>query len=66
MYNLETRCFRKQDLTDVKKAFDDELGLDYEETEVDNDYVSFTIFELEYEEISIVRNIENKFKAIDL
>ena len=64
---LETKNFKLIDITKVKKAIDDELGLDFD-TNIDenNKYFTLTIFDIESrKEISIVADIEDRFDALD-
>lgn len=63
--DLITKEFKLSDLMAVKKAIDEELGLDYEITDDETSF-NVAIFDIETrKEINIVANIENRFNAVD-
>lgn len=65
MCTLETKLFSKKDLSSVKKALDDELGLDFEVVS-NNTGFTVSIFDIESrKEINIIANIEDRFNAVD-
>ncbi len=71
MYNVETKVFPHGTIEKAKLAIMIELGLDFEENELfdgDGNILgsSFTVFEVESEEVDIIRSIEERFEARDV
>ena len=64
---LETKMFKSKDYNNVIKEMDDKLGIDYEET-FDNETGDFNLTcEIEErEEITLIKEIEDKYEAYEL
>lgn len=64
MYTVETKLFDWHDMVKVTGEIDSRLGLDYEYNEGRlHQTFSLTIFDVEPQDLSIIRDIEEKYLA---